>query len=152
MPINNSFPPVVPGPFYDAEPAYQGPPRTKRTVRAYQYTGATVPPDSVSQFDLSRFVWLNGTKVFSYAAASQKIVDAPAGENIYRQYLSIRNDSATQTLYVDFGQDASLLSGIALLPGEVIAYDAVIPQDDVYVFGSGAGSVSVLYGNTTLPV
>lgn len=149
----NDFPPIVPGPFLVPVPTAQSPTQRQRRLPMLQVPGAGVPDASTSQFDLTRFVWLNGTKVFAYNnIASQKIVDAPAGANNFRQYLSIRNDDATQTLYVDFGQDASALSGIALLPGEVIAYDAVIPQDDIYVFGTGAGSVSVLYGNISLPV
>lgn len=151
---NDQFPPVIPGPFLDPITAARSPlDALKRNRRTLQYTpGQSVPLNSSSNYDLTRFVWLQGTKVFGYGVASIKIVDAPAGANNYRQYLSIRNDSATETLYVDFGQDATLLSGIALLPGEVIAYDAVIPQDDLYVIGSGAGNVSVLYGNITLPL
>lgn len=149
--MNQNFPPVNPGPFLIPVPTAQTPSARQRRLPLMQIPGGSTPPGSVSQFDMSRFVWLNGTKVFAYAAASQKIVDAPPGQGNVRNYLCIRNTSTTQTLYVDYGQDASALSGIALLPGETIAYDAEIPQDDIYVFGSGAGSVAVLYSNFTLP-
>lgn len=154
MPIN---PPVYRQGLLDAPFGVTPLSRTKRNVSQFAMSAGanlgsgSVPLDAVPNFDLSRFVWLNGTKVFVYSPVSAKIVDQPAGANLFRQYLMIRNDDAADTLFIDFGQNASALSGVSLLPGEIIAYDAVVPQDDVYVFGAVGGNVSVLYGNITIP-
>lgn len=150
--MNN--PPVTRNPPLNLIPSIvgYGDVRGRKNYSPMVFAGSgAVPDNAVPNFDLSRFVWLNGTKVFVYSPVSIKIVDQPAGANLFRQYLMIRNDDAADTLFVDFGQNASALSGVSLLPGEIIAYDAVVPQDDVYVFGAVGGNVSVLYGNITIP-
>lgn len=146
-------PPVIPGPFYPLIDAVRSPLNRQRRLPAglASIPGVGVPPGSNSTYDLSRFVWLNGSKVFAYSGTSVKVVDAPPAANNYRVFLSIRNTDAAATLYVDFGQDASALSECILAPGEVRAFDAVIPQDDIYLFGSGAGNASISYANMTIP-
>lgn len=146
-------PPVVPGPFLPLTTAVRSPSlRQRRLPPGFApIPGVDVPPDSASTFDLSRFVWLNGSKLFAYAAASAKVVDAPAGADNYRVYLSIRNVDAVAVLYVDFGQAASANSECVLQPGEIRAFDAVIPQDDIYIAGSAGGNASISYSNKTIP-
>lgn len=55
-----------------------------------------------------------------------------------RNWLTLRNTAAAGIIYVDFGQQASANSPIAVQPGQTILFDVVVPQDDLYAFGSVA--------------
>ena len=78
---------------------------------------------------------------------SFKFLDQPIGK---RNLLSFRNASATQTLYIDFNSQATTGSWLALAAGAIILFDAVVPQDDLYVISSAAGGV-LSYAYSTYP-
>ena len=53
-----------------------------------------------------------------------------------RNLLMLRNTDAAATIYIGFGKAASTLSTLALSAGQIILFDAVVPQDDLYCIGS----------------
>lgn len=65
-------------------------------------------------------------------------LNAPSGR---RNMLSLRNQSATANLYVDFGKAANTLSPLKLTPGQTILFDVVVPQDDLYAFADAAAGI-----------
>jgi hypothetical protein len=69
---------------------------------------------------------------------SAKIVDAPRGR---RNLLMIRNSSVAANIFIDFGKEASLFSVLRLVPNQIILFDNVVPQDDVYALADVANGV-----------
>lgn len=83
---------------------------------------------------------------FDVGIVSGRFIDQPAGR---RNFLSIRNTSTgTQALYVSFGKDASTRSIVKLVPGQMLIYDVVVPQDDVYAISDAAGCTMTLQYST----
>lgn len=121
-----------------------------------------LPPESQAQFanlkeqpapespqainDHSRYGFFNNI-VINVGAVSQLMLRQPTTKRIF---LSIQNTHATQTLFVAFGRDSNAFVGIAVLPAfGLIGFDVVVPQDDVYIIGSGAATTGVmLYSNS----
>jgi hypothetical protein len=73
---------------------------------------------------------------FSVGTTSIKFLDAPIGK---RNALGFRNASSTQNLYIGFGAQASTSGFLKLVPGQIVFFDAVVPQDDLYVISDAAG-------------
>lgn len=62
-----------------------------------------------------------------------------------RVYLMIVNTDPANTLFVNFGQDATLLNGVPLVPNfGAWEFNTTVPQDDIYLIGSAAGTSGVL--------
>jgi len=81
----------------------------------------------------------------SVDVVSAKILDEPPG---LRNFLMLRNTSATQTIYIGFGRDATSSSTLAIAAGQTVLFDVVVPQDDVFALSSAAGgSLSFAYSN-----
>jgi len=78
---------------------------------------------------------------------SFKFLDAPIGK---RNFLGFRNPSTTATIYVDFANQASTNSWLALTPGAIVSFDQVVSQDDLYVIASAAGT-PFAYAYSTYP-
>lgn len=163
-------PPVSSGPYLDAWPTVNSP-QGNRPQRAQfgvgdgpmpvtasvSAGGATVPPTSVSVYDLTQFVVIGGSKPFSVPQVSTLIIEAPPG---YRNYLHLRNASGEDgaNLYVEFGANAIADatgvagSGIRLEPNEQILWDDKIPQDDLYAIADAAGGLLVVsFGVIAVP-
>jgi hypothetical protein len=80
--------------------------------------------------------------------ASVKFLDQPIGK---RNTLGFRNASTTnQVIYIGFGGNASTSSWLQINPGSIILFDAVVPQDDLYVISDVAGGV-LAYVYSTYP-
>lgn len=64
-----------------------------------------------------------------------------------RNLLALRNaSSGTQIIYIGFGANASSNSTIAIAAGQIVLFDTVVPQDDIYAISSAAGgSLSIAY-------
>lgn len=149
---NGPFPPVHGGPYMDPWPS-QDPPQFARPTHAvvpFQAGGGLAPPAGATPIYTVDFATvLNGSKKFAVGTTSTKIVDA---SSTFRNFLSFRNTSATAIIFIDFGADASTLSTFRLAVNEILLFDARVPQDDIYVIGDVAGSVSVSWGVISLPV
>lgn len=61
----------------------------------------------------------------------------------FRNFAGFRNASATANIFLEFGNEASLNSFIRLAPNEILLFDAVVPQDDVFAFADGADAFIV---------
>ena len=147
------FPPIDPGPFLPPWPGVDSPRLSRPIPVSPPYSGGggvSIPPGTPETFSTQKTAVLNGSRIFAVMTASQKVLDAPS---TYRNFLLIRNSSTAATVvYIDFGGDASLNSAIRLAQNEIILFDAVVPQDDLYVIGDAAGQISVLVGVISLPV
>lgn len=72
--------------------------------------------------------------------------------DVRRNLLGFRNTNAAggADLYVDFGKPPSAQSWLVIPPTGIIMFDAVVPQDDVWVNGSAVNwSVAFIY--STIP-
>jgi hypothetical protein len=77
--------------------------------------------------------------------ASTKVVDAAP---VYRNYLMLRNTDAASNVLVGFGRQANATSTLSLAPGQMVLFDVVVPQGDIYVLSSGAAAtISIAYSN-----
>lgn len=76
---------------------------------------------------------------------SQLFINQPAGK---RNYLLLRNTTATGNVAISFGNPASVNSPLVLQPGQMILFDEVVPQGDVYAFATAAAtSLAFAYSN-----
>lgn len=65
------------------------------------------------------------------------VLRRPATERIF---LLIENTHAANDLYVAFGQQPSADVGITIPAGEPLLLDVAVPQNDIYMVGSGAAT------------
>ena len=76
--------------------------------------------------------------------ASVRVLDKPPSGS-RRTYLLIINTSGANQLFVAFGGDASALNGVPLAANfGFIEFNSTIPQDNIFVIGSAAGSTGVI--------
>jgi len=87
------------------------------------------------------------TVSLTVGTTSFKFLDAPIGK---RNFLGFRNPSTTANIYVDFANQASSNSWLALTPGAIVQFDQVVSQDDLYVIASAA-STPFAYAYSTYP-
>jgi len=91
---------------------------------------------------------INARETYRYASlqdvsltvgtTSIKFLDAPIGK---RNMLGFRNaSSGTQNLFISFGAQATTSNWLKLTPGQLVLFDAVVPQDDLYVISDAAGA------------
>lgn len=71
------------------------------------------------------------------ATAPQESVLILPQTNVRRNWMMIRNASATVDLYVSFGRTASAFSPLTIAAGRTVFFDTVVPQNDVYILASG---------------
>lgn len=72
--------------------------------------------------------------------ASAQFLQEPSSK---RNFLGLRNASAAggANIYISFGRDASTASWLVLIPGQIILFDTVVPQDDCYAIADAAGGL-----------
>lgn len=87
-------------------------------------------------------------QTFAYTAASQQALAAPT---TFRNYLALRNLSATQTVYIAWSGIASNQVALQLPPGGFVLFDTVVPQHDMNVAGTGAGTLAISVSTVLLP-
>lgn len=90
-------------------------------------------------FDPHRYARLVGEQTIAVAivAPGTRVLTEP---DTRRNMLLLRNASATANVYVSFGNEASLNSPIILTPGQMVLFDTVVPQDDVFAFADAAAA------------
>lgn len=94
------------------------------------------------------FKFANITTVsLTIGTTSYKFLDQPVGK---RNFLGFRNPSTTATIYIDFANQATSNSWLALGPGALVLFDNVVSQDDLYVVASAA-STPFAYAYSTYP-
>ena len=149
-------PPIIRGPYVDPWPGVSGslPPITSGRRAAPQMPvqasgGVAMPPNTAPTFESARLAVANGTRVFSVDTVSTPIIQRPS--NI-RNFLYLRNSSATAIVYVEFGANATLQSAIRLDVNEQLILDAVVLQDDVSAIADAANAfLSVMVSTVALP-
>lgn len=149
---NSRMPPIDPGPFLPIWPGRPMPRLSRPQISVPPYPGGggiAVPPSAPQVFSLQGVASFQGSKQFLIGTSSLKVLDAPA---TYRNMLIIRNISGVGVnAFIDFGSDATQGSAIILAPDELILFDSVVPQDDIYAIGSAAGAISILVSVISLP-
>ena len=67
-----------------------------------------------------------------------------------RNLLTVRNASVGgQNVFLEFGKPASTTTVIVLVPNQILLFDAVVPQDDLYAACDIAGGV-LAFGYSTI--
>lgn len=98
---------------------------------------AVVEPNRYSNFN---------NQAILVGLASTLVLRAPSGRRVF---LFVVNTHAVQTLFIRFGANVDAIIGVPIQPlFGFIGFDIVVPQDDVYLVGNGAGTTGVLlYSN-----
>ena len=113
-------------------------------IAAARAAGSVVQArDAASVREAHRYAQINGSVVFQVTLDSALILPAPQN---FRNLLMIRNAGAS-TLYVEFGRDATPSATLELQPNQMVLFDTVVPQDDVYAIGLGPTTISVSFSN-----
>jgi hypothetical protein len=159
MAINpNQFPPIgwVSGLEPFAAPQYIPPSPHNLPSRPDPAVASSSSPSSSAQFNPSDSVNVRETYRYSslislaltVGTTSFKFLDQPIGK---RNMLGFRNSSSgSQNIYIDFGAAASTNSWLKLSSGAIILFDAVVPQDDLFVVADAAGAtLSYVYSTFT---
>lgn len=159
-------PRIIPPPvnyLYDRQPWDGGPqgqvraqfpvPGSRRAIAPL--VGA--PPVSTSPLQPLDF-W--GAEAHRYAMISNLVLDVPNGSSglvlaqppSFRNFLQIRNISATPDVFIQFGNDASTSSAFRLVPDQELTFDVVVPQNDIFAFATAAdGRIAIAVSTITLP-
>lgn len=105
--------------------------------------------ESTAVLDQHRYAYVGGSLTAQIKAnESVQLIQA---QNVLRNLLFFRNASATANFYIDFGNQAGLNSALILQPGQIILFDTVVPQDDVYIYADAVNSI-LRYFYSTLGV
>lgn len=110
-------------------------------------TSAGVPGDTFNIRENYRYASLI-TVSLTVGTTSIKFLDQPIGK---RNMLGFRNASTgVQNIYIEFNGVATTGAWLKLTPGQIVLFDTVVPQDDLYVVADGAGA-SFAYAYSTFP-
>ena len=144
----NQFPPIgwVSGLEPFAAPQYIPPSPHNLPSRPDPAVASSTSPSGSAQFN--PYDTVNVRETYRYSSlvslnttvgtTSFKFLDQPIGK---RNMLGFRNaSSGTQNLYIDYGAAASTNSWLKLTVGQIILFDSVVPQDDLYVIADAAGA------------
>lgn len=106
------------------------------------------PGGPVPVNDAHRYAFLRGEIVAAVNNGSSLLILAQ--NDVRRNMMLVRNSSATANLYISFGTQATLNSPLYLTPNQMVLFDTVVPQDDVYAYGDAAGAQITLAFSTFL--
>lgn len=94
-------------------------------------------------FDEHRYATIGGSVEFPVGNASQLVLPQAAGS--LRNFLGFRNNSAND-IFVEFGNNASTASWLRIVQNQIVLFDTVVQQDDVYaVCPSGNGLLVIAF-------
>lgn len=115
-------------------------------VPAAPLPGYEIPAPASIRDELRYANFIN--QALSIGAVSTRVLLRPPS-NTRRVYLMIINTDPIDLLFVTFGQDATALNGVPLqMNFGFWEFDAVVPQDDLYLIGGAAAVSAVLvYAN-----
>lgn len=118
-----------------------------RTIRPAIASGAIVQARPAAAVrEAHRYAQINGSIVFSVSSRSSLALAAPQN---FRNFLMMRNSGLIGIL-VDFGRDATSSSPLLLSPNQIILFDTVVPQDDIFVVSQdfvSSSELSVAFSN-----
>jgi hypothetical protein len=143
----NRFPPVRPLPRltpWSAPQTLEAVPEIRRMAPAIASGAVVQARDATPVREAHRYAQVNGSVVFNVTTESQLTLAAPQN---FRNMLMMRNAGGAN-VYIDFGRDAAANSPLELVPGAVVLFDVVVPQDDIYAISTGGPSIlSVAFSN-----
>ena len=103
------------------------------------------PTGSLNTRDENHYAFIVSLAATMVNIGSINFLTTPQGR---RNFLAIRNTSATANIYLDFGKDATTNSVFKIAANGTLLFDAVVPQDDLYMIGDGINaSFSYNYSN-----
>jgi hypothetical protein len=108
-------------------------------------------PDVQTVRDPHRYARLSGSARLNVGIVSGLILASPS---TLRNFLVIRNASATANIFVDFGISADpTRTPIRLIPNAMLIFDDVVPQDDIFAIADAAGGVvGISFSNVNFAV
>lgn len=114
-------------------------------------TPGEISPDVQTIRDPHRYARLSGSARLNVGVASSLILSSPP---TFRNFLVIRNASATANVFIDFGIAADVSrTPIRLIPNAMLIFDDVVPQDDVFAIADAAGGiVGISFSNVNYSV
>lgn len=131
--------PLIPWPMGPSSlPDYPQDPRPREPLPGQ-------PGGPVAVNDAHRYANLRGELVAAVptTAGGSLILAAP---DVRRNMLFIRNSSATANLFISFGIQASAASVLYLTPNQMVLFDTVVPQDDMWALADAAsGQITVAF-------
>lgn len=131
-----------------ALPSPSGMPNGPRRMRNGRARSSSAGEPIAEVFDPARFAELSGEISAPVGVTSALVLIGPAS---LRNMLGFRNASASATaiVYVAFGGAATLNSWLYLAQNQMILFDAVVPQDDIYAISNEAGAKLTIVQSTT---
>ena len=115
-------------------------PRTADIAQAQNTAQFSFAGQTINAREEYRYASLQDVS-FVVGTTSIKFLDAPIGK---RNALGFRNASTgTQNIFISFGAQATTSNWLKLVPGQVVYFDAVVPQDDLYTISDASGAILV---------
>jgi hypothetical protein len=119
-------------------------PQSARAAAAIASGSVVQARDAAPVRESHRYAQINGSVAFQVTALSALVLPAPQN---FRNMLMMRNTSGA-SIFIDFGRDATNSAPLELVPGAMILFDTVVPQDDVYAIAPlGAAGLSIAFSN-----
>lgn len=108
-------------------------------------------PDVQTIRDPHRYAQLSGSARLPVGTASGLVLAAPPTR---RNFLIVRNVSATANIFLDFGIAADVSrTPMRLIPNAMLIFDDVVPQDDVFAVADAAGgAIGLSFSNVNYQV
>jgi len=105
-----------------------------------------VPGSSATTFEPHRYAMVIEAQFLAPAAASgTPFLLEPS---VRRNMLGLRNSQAAggDVIFIGFGRNASAFSWLTLQPGQIVLFDTVVPQNDLYAISTtGIGVLAYAY-------
>jgi len=115
-------------------------PKESNIAQAQNTSQFAFTGDTVNVREAYRYASLQDISL-TVGTTSVKFLDAPIGK---RNMLAFRNASTgAQNIYVSFGAQATTSAWLKLVPGQLVLFDSVVPQDDLYTIADGAAATLV---------
>lgn len=131
-------------PLWDQPQYIGGNPNNLASIRK-PTTVKEMTPAEVYVNEPHRYASITEVAIYASNTYYVKFLDAPVGK---RNMLMFRNADLAGVIYIGFNAIPSNISVLAVQPGQLIVFDTVVPQDDLYVVADIASCV-FCYGWST---
>jgi len=143
--LNNRIPADLPQ-YIPGSPNNLAPIMRPPTVQQSTSTGIA----DVNVNDPHHFASVTEVAIIASNTYYVKFLDMPVSK---RNLLMLRNGSTTTDLiYIGFNAIPSPFATLTIQPGQLVIFDTVVPQDDLYVVASAASVVFSYAWSTYAPV
>lgn len=129
---------IPPGPHNLPPPSQRPGARVFTGIAASDLAPSVAPMGPLTPtFDRSRFVLLAGEGLTLAIGTVAALLAVPSPSQL-RSFLGLRNSGATN-LFVAFGVQATVNSWLRLASNQMVLFDTVVPQDEVWVISDAPG-------------